>query len=145
MTGTQEHPEWYPDFESTTGVSMSVVTAEDVQLYWSCKGLPLDPDIKEYCDGMEAPCGRSCGSSTVSKSPTEPIDNEDMGMKGSKMTANVWWYIIGAIGGILFVLCVVYVIYVCCCKKKAMAKHKRAGEQSETETFSEDSCSQSVW
>lgn len=58
-TGTKSYSWWYPDFESITGVSLSAAGTEDVQLYWYCKG----ENPNGNCDGLEAPCGRSCGGS----------------------------------------------------------------------------------
>ena len=55
--GTDYHPEWYPDFETITGVSFGNVKPEDVELYWVCNQNPNPP-----CVGLTAPCGgRSCG------------------------------------------------------------------------------------
>merc|ERR1712156_1005996 len=57
-TGTKSYSWWYPNFESYTGVSTSSASKDDVQLYWYCTG----ENPNGNCDGLEAPCGRSCGA-----------------------------------------------------------------------------------
>ena len=54
--GTKTNPEWYPDFESITGVSPSAATVVDVQLYWSCHS----DNVPDSCIGITAPCDKSC-------------------------------------------------------------------------------------
>jgi len=99
-TGTKTHSEWYPGFESITGVSLWAATAEDVQLFWVCKGWYQNG----HCDGMETPCGRSCGSSAFTA--------EDGSSAANQGTNNWVWIVVGVTLTAALVLCVVLMVYV---------------------------------
>merc|ERR1712038_1642131 len=68
-TGTKSYSWWYPNFESITGVSLDAAGNDDVQLYWYCTG----ENPNGNCDGLEAPCGRSCGDYAKNDSGNEWI------------------------------------------------------------------------
>jgi len=55
-SGKVAHPDWYPDFSTVTGVSLSDSTTEDMSVYFACR----DTGHAE-CVDIELPCGRSCG------------------------------------------------------------------------------------
>merc|ERR1712110_1135774 len=55
-SGKLVHPDWYPDFSTVTGVSLSDSTKEDMSVYFACR----DTGHAE-CVDIELPCGRSCG------------------------------------------------------------------------------------
>ena len=97
-TGTQGHPEWYPAFQSVTGVPLSAATAKDVQLYWVCKG----EDPNGNCDGMQMPRGRSCVSSAYT--PLSPLMDPVDGGYGitDHFVLNPY--------DVIFVLCLVLVV-----------------------------------
>merc|ERR1712130_483129 len=97
-TGTKTHSEWYPDFQSITGASLSAATEEDVQLFWVCKGWYQNGD----CDGMQAPCGRSCNSAFTEEDESASNNN-----------GNKWvWIVVGLTLTMALVLCVVLMVYV---------------------------------
>jgi len=107
-TGTKSHSWWYPDFESITGVSLSAAGNDDVQLYWYCKG----ENPNGHCDGLEAPCGRSCGNSAFTAS-----DGDDANNGG-----NNWvWAVVGVSLAGSLLLCVVLAVYVLRTKKMRSA------------------------
>jgi len=104
-TGTKSYSWWYPDFESITGVSLSAAGNDDVQLYWYCKG----ENPNGHCDGLEAPCGRSCGNSAFTAS-----DGDDANNGG-----NDWvWAVVGVCLAGSLLLCVVLAVYVLRGKKR---------------------------
>eukprot|EP01083_Nonionella_stella_P173711 600018_1 len=57
--GRHQNPEWYPDFEVITGVTLSQCTEEDMQLYMFCKH---ETNFRSRCGGLERPCNRICGA-----------------------------------------------------------------------------------
>eukprot|EP01083_Nonionella_stella_P235565 828176_1 len=57
--GRHQNPEWYPDFEVITGVTLSQCTEEDMQLYMFCKH---ETNFRSRCGGLERPCNRICGT-----------------------------------------------------------------------------------
>merc|ERR1719361_3097325 len=60
--GVTNHPEWYPNFATITGRSLTAASKEDMALYWTCTTIPN----KEKCAGLEAPCDRECRNITPS-------------------------------------------------------------------------------
>merc|ERR1712083_584820 len=102
-TGTKSYSYWYPDFESITGVSLSAAGTEDVQLYWYCQS--WNPNGN--CDGLEAPCGRSCGGSAAftgeSSGETDAISN---------LAGNLLWILIGLAVAIGVLFCGVMAVCV---------------------------------
>jgi len=100
-TGTKSYSWWYPDFESITGVSLSAAGNDDVQLYWYCKG----ENPNGHCDGLEAPCGRSCGNSAFT-ADGDSAENE------SKID---WIWIVF---GVVFAMMCCVVIGVCIRRKR---------------------------
>merc|ERR1711879_786653 len=103
-TGTKSYSWWYPNFESITGVSLSAATNDDVQLYWYCTG----ENPNGNCDGLEAPCGRSCGSAAFTAADED--DDESGG--------NDWIWILIAIGMALGVILFVMIVIVCIRRKR---------------------------
>jgi len=102
-TGTKSYSWWYPNFESYTGVSTSSASKDDVQLYWYCTG----ENPNGNCDGLEAPCGRSCGSAAFTAS------DED----GSAGANNWVWAVVGVLLAMSLLLCVILTVYVLRTKK----------------------------
>jgi len=118
-TGTKSHSWWYPDFESITGVSLDAATNDDVQLYWYCTG--TNPNGN--CEGLEAPCGRSCGNGAFTDDGGEDASDNNNGSGNL-----IWMLIAGAMA--LGVILMVTMIIVCIRKKRDKKSIRDGGRDS---------------
>jgi len=113
-TATESVPQWFPgfeaaEFEAVTGVLLDDATADDIRLYWYCQG--INPNGN--CDGLEAPCDRSCGSA-------ESQFTSGHGAKGNSIINTVLWILIAISIVTVLVCCGVITFYVVKRRNKAL-------------------------
>ena len=96
-TGKTKYPQYYPNFQSVTGTTLSVASQDDMVTYWACTG-----DPNGNCGGLELPCSRSCYPSTNSGT-TDNSGSSSSGQSLTVVTQNLfWWNLFGQRGGANF-------------------------------------------
>merc|ERR1712083_513733 len=89
-SGRYSNPEYYPNFQSITGVDLNSATTDDMVLYWYCE----NTNPRGKCTGLQAPCGRSCGGSSSSSCGYVPDScSSDLDWAANTGTkSHSWWY-----------------------------------------------------
>merc|ERR1712032_896389 len=100
-TGTKSNGDRYPEFEAITGVTLSAATTDDVQLYWSCRNM----NVNGNCEGLEMPCGRTCGSSTLVDQAEPLVESNGDDAKNS------WLWIVVAVSVVIVIAICISTIF----------------------------------
>merc|ERR1712154_52539 len=107
-SGKYSHSEYYPNFQSVTGVSLSSASQDDMVTYFVCTG----QNPRNNCNDLELPCGRSCPAGSFEMGE-EYVNSED----GTK--DNMKWIFV-AVGGAIIVVVLCVVMTVCVRRRKKM-------------------------
>ena len=128
-TGSQNLPQWYPNFYSITGVELSDTTADDMIYYWVCTETNPNGD----CTGLQIPCSRSkCDNGLTTLSFVE--DNEEV-EDTSTNTPSMGTTTILAIVSIasVIIICGMVIFLYCCYRKKNNGKATFKDEKQDKE------------
>merc|ERR1712217_451188 len=85
-SGKYSHPEYYPNFQDVTGVSLTSASQDDMVAYWIC----TNQNVNGNCDGLEMPCGWT-GSGSCSGQTFEIAESTGSGDK-----SDLFWILLTA-------------------------------------------------
>jgi len=111
-SGKYSHPEYYPNFQSVTGVALSSASQNDMVAYWVC----TDQNPRGNCGGLELPCGWGSCPSQAFEIESEQLQADDASNNGDL----VKWILIALGVAIGVVLCVLMVF--CVWRRAKVAK-----------------------
>merc|ERR1711879_274800 len=113
-SGKYSHPEYYPNFQSVTGVALSSASQDDMVAYWVC----TNQNPRGNCGGLELPCGwGSCPSQAFEMDDVygDELNAVDDSNDGDRLK----WILIALGVAIGVMLCVVTA---CCVRRRRETK-----------------------